>query len=108
MVECKICMESLPSDVFQYLPCAHSLCKFCFTHLKKMECPYCKYSFSDEMTEEQEEYLLENLEIPDEPVSRRKRKRNRKRRKKQFMFALTSNEESITSSIQRFEILSID
>ena len=108
MVECKICMESFPSDVFQYLPCAHSLCKFCFTHLKKMECPYCKYSFSDEMTEEQEEYLLENLDIPDEPVSRRKRKRNIKRRKKQFMYALTSNEESITSSIQRFEILSID
>ena len=42
-----------------------------------MECPYCKYSFSDEMTEEQEEYLLETLEIPNEPVSRRKRKRNR-------------------------------
>ena len=104
MVECKICMESFPSDVFQYLPCAHSLCKFCFAHLKKMECPYCKYSFSDEMTEEQEEYFLENLEVPDEPTSRRKRKRNRKR--KQFMFEL-KRDKSVTSH-ERFEVLSLD
>ena len=54
-----------------------------------MECPYCKYSFSDEMMEEQEEYLLETLEIPNELVSRRKRNGNRKR--KQFMFELTRN-----------------
>lgn len=107
MVECKICMEFFPSDVFQYLPCAHSLCKFCFTHLKKMECPYCKYSFSDEMTEEEEEYLLENLVVPDEPTSRRKRKRDRKMRRKQFMFELTNND-SITIFSQRFEILSLD
>lgn len=107
MVECKICMESFPSDVFQYLPCAHSLCKFCFTHLKKMECPYCKYSFSDEMTEEQEEYFMENLVVPSEPTPRRKRKRDRKRRRKQFMFEL-SNNDSDTIFSQRFEILSLD
>ncbi len=107
MTECKICMESFPSDVFQYLPCAHSLCKFCFTHLKKMECPYCKYSFSDEMTEEQEEYFLESLEVPEEPVSRRKRKRNRNRRKRQFMFELTRTNDDVTVT-QRFEVLSVD
>lgn len=107
MTECKICMESFPSDVFQYLPCAHSLCKFCFTNLKKTECPYCKYSFSDEMTEEQEEYFLETLELPEEPVSRRKRKRNRNRRKRQFMFELTRNDDSVTVT-QRFEVLSVD
>ena len=107
MVECKICMESFPYDVFQYLPCAHSLCKCCFTHLKKMECPYCKYSFSDEMTEEQEEYFMENLVVPDEPISRRKRKRNRKRQRKQFMFEL-SNNDSVNIYSQRFEILSLD
>lgn len=107
MTECKICMESFPSDVFQYLPCAHSLCKFCFTNLKKTECPYCKYSFSDEMTEEQEEYFLETLELPEEPISRRKRKRNRNRRKKQFMFELTRTDDSVTIT-QRFEILSVD
>lgn len=107
MVECKICMESFPSDVFQYLPCAHSLCKFCFTDLKKMECPYCKYSFSDEMTEEQEEYFMGNLVVPDEPTSRRKRKRDRKRRRKQFMFELTNND-SVTIFSQRFEILALD
>lgn len=106
MVECKICMESFPSDVFQYLPCAHSLCKFCFTHLKKTECPYCKYSFSDEITEEHEEYLLENLDIPDEPVTRRKRNRNKKRRR-QFMFQLNSNDDSVTFT-QQFEVLSVD
>lgn len=107
MTECKICMESFPSDVFQYLPCAHSLCKFCFTNLKKTECPYCKYSFSDEMTEEQEEYFLETLELPEEPISRRKRKRNRNRRKRQFMFELTRTDDSVTIT-QRFEILSVD
>ena len=108
MTECKICMESFPSDVFQYLPCAHSLCKFCFTNLKKTECPYCKYSFSDEMTEEQEEeYFLETLEIPEEPVSRRKRKKNRNRRKRQFMFELTRTNDDVTVT-QRFEVLSVD
>ena len=107
MTECKICMESFPSDVFQYLPCAHSLCKFCFTNLKKTECPYCKYSFSDEMTEEQEEYFLETLELPEEPISRRKRKRNRNRRKIQFMFELTRTDDSVTVT-QRFEVLSVD
>ena len=108
MTECKICMESFPSDVFQYLPCAHSLCKFCFTNLKKTECPYCKYSFSDEMTEEQEEeYFLETLEIPEEPVSRRKRKKNRNRRKRQFMFELTRTNDAVTVT-QRFEVLSVD
>jgi len=105
MVECKICMESFPPDVFQYLPCTHSLCKFCFTHLKKMECPYCKYSFSDEITEDQEDYLIETLDIPEEPVSRRKRKRNKKKR--QFRFELTRNEESLMMT-HRFEVLSID
>jgi len=107
MTECKICMESFPSDVFQYLPCAHSLCKFCFTNLKKTECPYCKYSFSDEMTEEQEEYFLETLELPEEPISRRKRKRNRNRRKIQFMFESTRTDDSVTVT-QRFEVLSVD
>jgi len=107
MTECKICMESFPSDVFQYLPCAHSLCKFCFKNLKKMECPYCKYSFSDEMTEEQEEYFLETLDIAEEPISRRKRKRNRNRRRKQFMFQLTRTDETVTVN-ERFEILSLD
>lgn len=107
MTECKICMESFPSDVFQYLPCAHSLCKFCFINLKKTECPYCKYSFSDEMTEEQEEYFLETLELPEEPISRRKRKRNRNRRKRQFMFELTRTDDSVTVT-QSFEVLSVD
>ena len=106
-MECKICMDSFPKDVFQYLPCAHSLCKFCFLNLKKPECPYCKYSFSDEMSEEQEEYFLETLEVPEEPVSRRKRKRNRKRQHKRFMFELTRNEDSVTVT-QRFEVLSVD
>jgi hypothetical protein len=72
-----------------------------------MECPYCKYSFSDEMTEEQEEHFLENLEIPEEPVSRRKRKRNRTKRKRQFIFELTRNDDSVTVT-QRFEVLSVD
>lgn len=91
MVECKICMLSFPNDVFQYLPCTHSLCKFCFSKLKKMECPYCKYSFSDEMSEEQEEYFLETLELHEEPISRRQRKRRKNRKNKQFMFELLNN-----------------
>jgi hypothetical protein len=52
--ECKICMEPIPSDLFQFLPCTDKLCKFCFQTMTKMECPFCRYDFSNEISEEDE------------------------------------------------------
>ena len=97
-MECKICMEVFPKDVFQYLPCAHSLCKFCFTKIKKQECPYCKYSFSEEMTEEEEQEFIETLELIEEPINKRRKKKNKKK-KKQLLFELSKNSNSINSNI---------
>jgi hypothetical protein len=92
MEECNICMESFPKDVYQYLPCFHKMCKFCFVSLKKPECPYCKYSFSDELTEKEEEDIIENLNIPDEPINHRRCKKNKK--KKNRLFELRKNSSS--------------
>lgn len=97
MTECEICLEKFPRDVFQFLPCAHFMCKFCFEKLKKLECPYCKHSFSEEITEEEEQYLTENLEIPDEPNLRKKKKRKNKK-KKNFMFNFLSEPASSSRS----------
>jgi hypothetical protein len=102
-MECKICMEIFPNDVFQYLPCAHSLCKFCFNNLKKSECPYCKYSYSDEITEENEEYFYETLELVQEPSPRRKKHRKNKRCRN----LLNSFNSSVIPST-RFHLLSLD
>ena len=60
--ECKICMEPIPSDLFQFLPCTHKLCKFCFQTMTKMECPFCRYDFSNEISEEDEpDFFQDNL-----------------------------------------------
>ena len=41
-MECGICFEKFPADVFKFLPCAHFICSFCYESLVKHECPYCK------------------------------------------------------------------
>ena len=110
MVECKICMELFPVDVFQFLPCTHKLCQFCFKNLKKTECPFCKYSFSDEVPEEREDELYEEIELADEPHSRRRKKKNKKKRRS-FLFDLSrtrENSSSSTVSYTRFEVLNLD
>ena len=107
MTECEICLEKFPRDVFQFLPCAHFMCKFCFEKLKKLECPYCKHSFSEEITEEEEQYLIENLEIPDEPNLRKKKKR---KKKKNFIFNLQNEHMSSSHSsfYNEFQELRLD
>lgn len=106
MVECQICMESFPADVFQFLPCAHSLCNFCFTNIKKPECPFCKHSFSEEIPEEREEEIFEDPDIVELPVSKRQKKRNRnKRKKKLFEFISNSSSGVSVSSTTNFHVL---
>lgn len=97
MEECKICMEQFPTDVYQFLPCTHKMCKFCFNKLKNHICPFCKYSFSNEFTEEEEELFFETLELDEEPLNRKKKKK-RDKKKKQLLFELTKNTNSGSSS----------
>ena len=108
MEECKICMENFPPDVYQFLPCTHKMCKFCFNKIKKHVCPFCKYSFSDEFTEEEEEIFFEMLEINDEPILRKKKKKYVKK-KKQLLFELRNNGSGSNSSgsthVTRFTVL---
>jgi Fe-S-cluster-containing dehydrogenase component len=101
-IECQICMNDFPIDVFKFLPCMHSLCEFCYNNIKKLECPYCKYSFSDELTEELEEELFKELEICDEPVTKREKKKLNK--KKKYLFELKDNNLRRRTS-NRFELI---
>lgn len=43
MVDCEVCMEKFPIDCFEFFPCAHKLCKFCYNNIKQLKCPYCRY-----------------------------------------------------------------
>ena len=42
--ECEICLEKFPIDCFEFMPCMHKMCSFCFNSLSKTECPFCKTS----------------------------------------------------------------
>mgnify|MGYP002878182284 CR=1 FL=1 len=101
--ECKICMEPIPSDLFQFLPCTHKLCKFCFQMMTKMECPFCRYDFSNEISEEDEpDFFQDNL--PEEPYTRSQRKKRKKRKKQLFEF-YKNNTDTILSTTSRYTIL---
>ena len=35
-------MERFPIDCFEFFPCAHKLCQFCYHNIKQLKCPYCR------------------------------------------------------------------
>ena len=42
IVECEVCMEKFPLDCFEFFPCTHKICFFCYNNLKQLQCPYCR------------------------------------------------------------------
>ena len=44
--DCEICFNSFPIDCFEFLPCFHKLCVFCYNDIKKsniiLNCPFCR------------------------------------------------------------------
>ena len=72
MVDCEICMENFPIDCFEFLPCSHKLCHFCYFKLKKFECPYCRLDI--EIKSEEENDL--DYEPPIQIKKKKKKKNN--------------------------------
>ena len=48
--ECEICINPFPIDCFEFLPCFHKLCLFCYNDIKNsitnsydsLKCPFCR------------------------------------------------------------------
>ncbi len=101
--ECKICMKPIPSDLFQFLPCTHKLCKFCFQTMTKMECPFCRYDFRNEISEEDEpDFFQDNL--PEEPYTR-SQKKGKKRKKQLFEFYKNNTDTILSTTTSRYTVL---
>ena len=76
MVDCEICMEIIPLDCFEFFPCSHKICKFCYSNIKKLECPFCRLSIEPESDIEAD---IES-DLNDVPPLVLKKMRNKKRR----------------------------
>lgn len=85
-MECGICFEKFPADVFKFLPCAHFICSFCYESLVKHECPYCRTSF--ETTPESDDEIYFQM-IPIEHEEPKARKRKNKKKSRNFRTTLT-------------------
>lgn len=79
MVDCEVCMEKFPIDCFEFFPCAHKLCKFCYHNIKQLKCPYCRYDLEPPSEDENDTYDFP--EPPPEVYRRRTRRQKRNRRR---------------------------
>jgi len=59
--ECEVCMELFPLDCFEFFPCAHKICFFCFNKLKQLQCPYCRINMDVETMSESGNQTLETI-----------------------------------------------
>lgn len=88
MVECEICMEKFPIDCFEFFPCAHKLCQFCYHNIKQLKCPYCRLDLEPVSVVEREydpDYDPDYYTIPELPatfVTNINRRRNRRRNRR--------------------------
>lgn len=94
MVECEICMDSFPLDCFEFLPCAHKLCHFCYYNLKKLECPYCRLVL--EIPSDDENDI--DFDPPVEVIQKKKR-RNRRRNNTNESFNINNEVNSLNITI---------
>ena len=83
MLECEICMEKFPADCFEFFPCSHKTCSFCYFNMKSKKCPYCRYQIeieeeSEDSNLEEPYYIDPNYNLPDIILTRSQR-RNRRR-----------------------------
>lgn len=79
MVDCEVCMEKFPIDCFEFFPCAHKLCRFCYHNIKQLKCPYCRYDLEPPSEDENDTYDFP--EPPPEVYRRRTRRQKRNRRR---------------------------
>lgn len=94
MVECEICMDSFPLDCFEFLPCAHKLCHFCYYNLKKLECPYCRLAL--EIPSDDENDI--DFDPPIE-VNQKKKRKNRRRNNTNESFHINNEINNLNVSI---------
>ena len=107
-IECEICLENFPQDCFQYFPCCHKLCHFCYNSLKKWECPYCRYSLEPEDSEHYEEddpSYTENLPVI---INHRRNRRNRRNRQARNSNNSDNSDNSSANSLSSSPINSND
>lgn len=93
MVECEICMEKFPIDCFEFFPCAHKICSFCYHNIKQLKCPYCRLDI-EPPSEDDDNY---NPEPPNIINTNRRRKRNRNRNRNRNLTNNTHNSRENTS-----------
>ena len=109
MVECEVCMEKFPIDCFEFFPCAHKLCKFCYHNIKQLKCPYCRLDLepvSDVERDYDPDYDPDYYTIHEFPITNRNRRRNRKKNRRnaqrnsnnEFMFNDLSNANNISDT----------
>jgi hypothetical protein len=104
--DCEVCMEKFPLDCFEFFPCAHKICFFCYNKLKQLQCPYCRIQMnievriksnhnvqsdqsnqrdqnnpSNQSTNEENELINDfendNFDLPELPISSRNNRNNR-------------------------------
>ena len=95
IVDCEICLEKFPIDCFEFFPCTHKVCLFCYNKLRDLQCPYCRINMniqvsiknnSNVLNEEDNEYEdneyeednesnyeNNNFDLPELPITRRQR-----------------------------------
>ena len=82
MVECEVCMEKFPIDCFEFFPCAHKLCQFCYHNIKQLKCPYCRLDLEPRSDVDDPDYDPDYYIIPELPATNRNHRRNRRRNRR--------------------------
>ena len=78
-------MEKFPIDCFEFFPCAHKLCQFCYHNIKQLKCPYCRLDLEPPSDVDDPDYNPDYYTIPELPttfMTNRNRRRNRKRNRR--------------------------
>ena len=100
IVDCEVCMEKFPIDCFEFFPCAHKVCFFCYNKLKDLQCPYCRINMNVEVKirnsgnletinedvyeEFESDYENDNFDLPEIPNNRRNNLRQSRNSSERF------------------------
>lgn len=84
IVECEVCMEKFPLDCFEFFPCTHKICFFCYNNLKQLQCPYCRINIDIDIRIKKNNSLItideeENNENNENNGSKKKKKKKKKK-----------------------------
>lgn len=100
IVDCEVCMEKFPIDCFEFFPCAHKVCFFCYNKLKDLQCPYCRINMNvdvkirnsgnletineDVYKEFESDYENDNFDLHEIPNNRRNNSRQSRNSSERF------------------------